>query len=152
MVKPRFMTPEDVRLPEEDNKSYDQSTDDFTHESFTLSRPPREARIPEGTHVATVEKVRQTKEPAYEHPEVMQDKVIVLFSTQYGTLQKHMNLSFHPKSILGQFFVAVLGESPININSDDLVGKQLRITIVHEEKGGDTWERIPKEGGFKRMK
>ena len=146
------MTPEDVRLPEEDNKSYDQ--EEFKNESFTLSRPPRVARVPEGTHVATVEKMRQTKEPDFNDESILVDKVIVLFNfgPEYGTLQKHMNLSFHPKSILGQFLTAVLGEIPININSDDLIGKQLRITVVHEEKGADTWERIPKEGGFKRMK
>ncbi len=145
---PKYLTPDEARLPEE---SLDQRTDEFEHESWTLERPPHKARIPEGTHNAEILKMHRAQKPNWEHPEILEDKVVVLFGTEYGTIQHTMNEKYHPKSTLGKLLTAVLGEIPTSINSNDLVGKKLRITIIHTEKGPDVWENIAKDG-FKRPK
>jgi hypothetical protein len=146
---PTYHKPEDLRL--DDVKPYNELevADQFEHETFQLERPPRIATISEGTHVAEVLKLHKTRQPNYEDPSIMEDKVVVLLGLDQGTIQKTMNYKFHPKSTLGQFLEALLGEIPTSINSDDLVHKQLRVTVIHKEKDGDSFANIT---AFKKMK
>ena len=150
---PKYQTPQEVKLSVEavdDARPYTElEGNEFQHESFTLERPAHVAKIPEGTHTAEILKLHQTREPSFDDPNTLEDKVVVLFGTEYGTIQRTVNLRFHPKSKLGQLLQATLGEIPATINSDDLVGKKLRITVVHNEKGADVWENVT---DFKRMK
>ena len=146
---PTYHKPEDLRL--DDQKPYTELEirDDFEHESFTLERPAHVPRISEGTHDAEILRMHRAREPSYDDPSVMEDKIVVLFKTSEGTIQRTMNEKYHEKSVLGQLLTAVLGEIPASVGSDDLVGKKLRITIIHKEKGADIWEQI---SAFKRPK
>ena len=146
---PKYQTPQEVKLPVDDVRPELEGNEQFLHESFTLERPAHVAKIPEGTHTAEILKLHQTREPSFDDPNTLEDKVVVLFGTEFGVIQRTVNLRFHPKSKLGQLLQAVLGEIPATINSDDLVGKKLRITVVHNEKGADVWENVT---DFKRMK
>ena len=152
----RFMTPEEVRLPDtvisdDDSRPYTEleTREDFQHESFKLENPPYITTIPEGTHPAEIVKLRRAEAPSFTDPTVMEDKIIVLFKTEYGNIQKTMNLKFHELSTLGHFLNATLGEIPASIDSDDLIGRKVKITILHKEKGENTYANIV---DFKRMK
>ena len=141
---PRYMKPEDVRLDTDDQKPYTdlENKTEFEHESFQLERPAHVPKLSEGTHDAEILKMHRTREPSFDDPSVMEDKIVVLFSTSEGTIQRTMNEKYHEKSVLGQLLTAALGEIPASISSDDLVGKKLRITIIHKEKGADVWENV----------
>lgn len=149
MAKPTFHTPEEIRLDTVKSDTEMETNTEFQHESFTLQRPAHVARIPEGTHTAEILKMHQTREPSFDDPSALEDKVVVLFGTEYGPIQRTVNLRFHPKSKLGQLLTAVIGEIPTSVDSNDLVGKKLRITVVHNEKGADTWENVT---DFKKMR
>ena len=141
--KPEFFSPSELKQSTS-SEPYQQPTfsDIFEHESFTMRRPVAFSQVPEGTHDAEVLKLHQTTGPSFDDPTVMIDKVVVLIGTEYGTMQRTMNLKFNENSVLSKFLSAVLGDVPAEINSDDLVGKKLRVTVIHKEKNGNTYANI----------
>ena len=162
---PKFYTAEEVSEMNSAEASEDQSDNDapsngsyessFEHQSFKLQRPKRVAKIPVGEYEATVSKIKQTREPSYEDREILVDRVAVLLELDYkslvtgkeehGFVQKRMNLSFHEKAKLSEFLRATTGDLPDEVDSDALIGKKVKITILHNEsKAGDTYDNVAK--------
>jgi hypothetical protein len=160
---PKFYTAEEVSKM---NNAEDQEDDgqtnatsngsyEFEHQSFKLQRPKRVAKIPVGEYEATISKIKQTREPSFEDREILVDRVAVLLELDYkslvtgkeehGFVQKRMNLSFHEKAKLSEFLRAAVGDLPDEVDSDALIGKKVKITILHNEsKAGDTYDNVAK--------
>ena len=86
MVK--YQTPQDIRLHTDDQKPYTdlENKTEFEHESFQLERPAHVPKLSEGTHDAEILKMHRTREPSFGDPSVMEDKIVVLFSTSEGKI------------------------------------------------------------------
>ncbi|MGA3315213.1 MAG: hypothetical protein ABSC64_02100 [Candidatus Korobacteraceae bacterium] len=145
--QPTYLTADEVRdTPEAEPAEYEFEKnggyESLQHESFTIERPKRVAKIPVGEYVAEIKAIQQRKEPSYDDKNVLEDKVVVEFEVDGVHLQRRMNLKFHPKAKLSQFLQAALGYMPDNIPSDELVGKKVRVTILHNESNGNVYENI----------
>jgi hypothetical protein len=151
---PRVLTPQEVR-DEGTAKPYTPlKRDDDTgesrwpaHQSVTLQKDKRESYWEEGTYEVLIDRTFIGEgEDIWNLTDkgAPKDMIHVGFVAKDGKrIQKRMTKSFSDKSTLYAFTMAVLGVPPDGINTDDLVGKTVRVLVKNiPNKKGDVWETI----------
>src|SRR5690349_16376057 len=90
---------------------------------------------PEGTFAARIIDVMEDESrhgPVYK----------VRLRTDEGDCQALVSAKYSPKSKLARLVRCALGNVPEEINTDDLIGAQLRITVEHRDIEGVAFDRV----------
>ena len=110
------------------------------HQTFSLKPTPRKSMWQEGTYEVQIDRAWQAIEPDNFHTDPSTGEPLsacfmhILFATAEGAaLEGRTSMSRHKKSQLTALLTAIFGENPpIDLQSDDLVGRHLQIVVKNK--------------------
>jgi hypothetical protein len=109
--------------------------------STIISRSPRQPKLEEGVHNATIEAVEG--EDGVQTPFGIRDQIVITFEVEGLNVKRRYNKSLHPNSALYGFVSELVGDVPREYDVANLEGKPCRVVIVHRTtEAGDVWENV----------
>jgi len=107
---------------------------------------PEYLLVPEGTYEAEIYKINEIVNKFSTKP---QSQIVFKITSKEGCspLVDWFNPVLHPKAKIYQLINAIglkLSDYTKEIDLEDFIGRQLRITVKHKSKGGKTYANIVK--------
>jgi hypothetical protein len=113
-----------------------------------ISRTPRESKLDEGEHPATISKIEDEDDVETQYG--IKDRYIITFDVEGDgssiEIRKRYTKSMFPKSNLFKLISILAGDDfdGQGYDVDELVGKRCRVVVTHRtnEETNDVWEQI----------
>jgi hypothetical protein len=158
-VNPRILTPEQAKAEGPQNKPYNepigqpsdqlQARQEPQHETIQISRTPHISDWKEDVYEVVVSKTYMQDGVDRFHKDkdgnpMTRRFLVVEFETGDGrTINRQMSLNRNKGTVLNDLLSVIWGEPPEDISTDDLRGKNVRITVKNEpNERGDIWPRV----------